>query len=176
MKDYTNTEKKEPILTFEHPFKVEVYEPDFEPLSSIQSFDEKKLSTGDHSIEIGYMTGGCCKKLVYAIIKEGMVVGIKAEECKDSKEVVPEEISILFSIAAKKLKFSDYQPVPVEKFLATIKDGNSRLGIQPAQCYWICVWKWCIFCCEVTMTSSSPKCWIENRSPGGPIIVIGGNP
>jgi hypothetical protein len=174
MTDNTNLEQKEPILTFEHPFKVEVYEPDFEPLSSIQFLDEKKLSTGDHSIEFGYMTGGCCTKQVYAIIKNGMVVGIKAEECKDSEEFVPKEIAELFSIAVKKLDFPEYQPVSVETFLTTIKSGN--FGIKTAQCFWICVWRWCLFCCEATMTSSTPKCWIENRSPGGPIIVIGGNP
>jgi len=51
----TNAERKEPILTFDHTFKVEVYEPDFEPLSSTNSLDEKKLSTGNHTIEFGYM-------------------------------------------------------------------------------------------------------------------------
>jgi len=132
-----NAERKEPILTFDHSFKVEVYEPDFEPLSSTNSLDEKKLSTGDHTIEFGYMKGGCCRKLVYAIIKDGMVVGIKAEECEDSKEVVSKEITTLFSIVAKKLELSNYrEPMSVEKFLARAKIGSfGPQGIQVQQCY-----------------------------------------
>jgi len=174
MIDDNYSEEKSPILTFKHPLTVEVYEPDFEALSSLQFLDVERLATGKHSVEIGYMTGGCCRELVHAIVEDGMVVGIKAEGCEDAiEEEVPEEISELFSITVEKLELPSFQPVPVAEFMAKAKEDDSA---PTSQCYWICVWRWCLFCCEVTMTSDTPKCWIERRRPGGPIIVIGGNP
>jgi len=167
MKNDTSKRKRSPILTFEHPLKIEVYVPEFEPLSAIDFLDAGKLSNGDHRVEIGFFKGGCCKKLVHAVIKNGMVVGIEAERCEDSEEEVSEEILTLFSHVAKKLEHSEHwKPVPVEEFLIMAKDGSypPRAGTG-AGCFYICLWHYCLFCCLSTATSSFPTCWIERRKP-----------
>lgn len=172
MKKKTATAKQSPILTFEHAFKVEVFAPVFEPLSSIDSLDVKKLSTGRHRIAIGFLKGGCGKKLVHAIIRKGIVESIEAETCEDSEEAISEEIKALFLHAIKELDSIDYwEPVPVKKFLAMVKNGSypPRAGTG-AGCFYVCYSIYCLFCCKSTATSTIPKCWIERRKPD---VVMG---
>jgi len=150
MKKCTDAEEKKPILAFDYSFKVEVYEPDFEPLSSVNSLDVKKLATTDQKIEIGYMKGGCCRQLVYAVIKNGMVIGIETEKCEAPKESIPEEVKTLFSDVVKKLKLpGPWKPVPVEEFVAMVNDGRYPIRTGGGtNCIWICVWNTCFVCCN----------------------------
>src|SRR6476646_8345064 len=79
------TPKKPPVLAkFSVPMKVEIRQPEFEALASLAALDLKRLQEGNHKIEIGFIKGGCCRKLVRAVINDGMVTGCEVEPCKGS--------------------------------------------------------------------------------------------
>ncbi len=164
----SNTSNKSPqlIASFDYSFKIEVYIPVFEPLASISVIDTKILAKGTHTIEIGHMNGGCCRKLVYAIVKEGMVTSIEAEECKDDKEEASEEIKELFQFALKLPELQDsWEPLPVKKFITMAQKGSypPRAGTG-AGCFYICIGHWCLFCCTPRPSRSS-LCMFERRKP-----------
>jgi len=167
MKSSTGTEKRSPVLTFEHPLKIEVYLPDFEPLSSLDALDATKLAKGDHRIEIGFMKAGCGKEPVSAVIKDGMVVGVEADGCQSSEVEASEEVAALVAHAVKELEGLDYwKPVPVGEFLAMVQQGSyPPRGGTGAGCFYICLWTYCLFCCKSTAKSPGPTCWIERRKP-----------
>jgi hypothetical protein len=82
-------ERAEPLVRFEYPVTVEARQPRFEPLASLQFLDLEQLSSGAHELEIGSFQGGCCRQMVRAIIREGMVTDIDVEQCKGGEEPSP---------------------------------------------------------------------------------------
>src|SRR6476659_2399754 len=62
-----------PLATLTVPMKVEIRQPEFEPLSSLKALDMQRLSKGSHKVEVGFLKGGCCRNLVWAVIRDGMV-------------------------------------------------------------------------------------------------------
>lgn len=57
-------------LTFKHSVPVEVRLPKFRPFNSFKSLDRNRLSKGTSTIEIGFLEGGCCQKLVRASVRK----------------------------------------------------------------------------------------------------------
>jgi len=58
------TKPAPPLATFTVPLKVEIRDPEFERLSSLSALDVKRLSKGNHKVEVGFLKGGCCRNLV----------------------------------------------------------------------------------------------------------------
>src|SRR3954470_4285417 len=81
------------VARFKHPMTVEIIVPAFVPLAAASSLDVQKLSRGSHTIEIGFLEGGCCPKLVRAVIRNGVVSRLDVEPCEDSERVMPREMS-----------------------------------------------------------------------------------
>ena len=61
--------KSKALLKFKRTVEVEVRLPEFEPLASLKSLDYRRLEKGNHTVEIGFLSGGCCRKLVRAVVK-----------------------------------------------------------------------------------------------------------
>jgi hypothetical protein len=138
---------------------VEVIQPAFEPLASAKVLDLAKLSQGNHRIEVGWLKGGCCPKLVYALISKGMIQNLEVEPCEEAEVAVPEEIVAVFAEARKRIKDpTDWKPIPVQD-IAMIWDGYPTRWGTGACCFYLCVWHYCLFCC------ASGVCWIERRKP-----------
>src|SRR3954468_6996896 len=78
-----------PLATFRVPMKVEIRQPEFERLASLSALDVKRLSKGNHKVEIGFLSGGCCRNLVRAVIRNGMVIGFETEACKETAKAPP---------------------------------------------------------------------------------------
>jgi len=161
-----HTSKPQVVATFRHPMTVEVIAPTFVPLTSLVTQDVQKLSKGSHKIEIGFMEGGCCPKMVHAIIRKGMVTRIEVEPCEHSEQVLPKamskEMSEVVAQARRKIEQDPWQPVPVAELIDSIAMDSSyptRIG-WGAGCIYICVWHYCLFCCI-----RPPRCWIERRKP-----------
>jgi hypothetical protein len=158
--------KPQVVATFKHSMTVEVIVPTFVPLASLATQDIQKLSKGGHRIEIGFMEGDCCPKLVHAVIRNGMVTRIEVEPCVHSERVLPKamskEMSEVVAKARKRMEQDPWQPVPVAELVENMaRDSHypPRIG-WGAGCIYICLWHYCLFCCI-----SPPGCWIETRKP-----------
>ncbi len=54
-KSSTNTKK---LAAFTTSVKVEVRQPQFEPLASLSALDYARLSRGNHKVELGFVDAG----------------------------------------------------------------------------------------------------------------------
>src|SRR4029078_6211498 len=84
-----SSKKPRVLAQFSVPMKVEIRQPEFEPLGALRSLDVQRLSRGNHKVEIGFFKGGCCRNLVRAVIRNGLVIGCEVEPCKDSNTAAP---------------------------------------------------------------------------------------
>lgn len=136
--------KKSASVKFTHAVTVEARRPRFEPLGSLGSLDLEKLSKGSHKIEVGFFAGGCCSKLVRAVVKNGVVTGVEIEPCKDSKKPT-KELAAILDAAAKALPGAGkkWEPVPLRMFV-----GNAAGLIDiNGGCIQICIFNHCLTCC-----------------------------
>ena len=147
------------LSKFNYTVEVEVIEPVFEPLASLKALDVSKLSKGKHRIEVGWLKGGCCPKLVHAIISKGMIRDLQVEPCNEASKAPSKEIVRLFAEARARIKPSgEWKPIPVQE-IAMIWDGYPSRWGTGAGCFYLCIWHYCLFCCL------DKGCWIEGRKP-----------
>jgi hypothetical protein len=144
--------------------KVQIRQPEFEPLASLKALHVKRLSRGNHKIEIGFVKGGCCRNLVRAIIKDGMVTGCEIEGCKESpKAAPPRELLAVIDKARKKVAAGKkWKPIPVSELVRSNARMLDLIIIVGGGCFFICIWHFCIMCCWYPR----PHCFI-------PDIIVG---
>ena len=154
------SKKSQVVAEFSASVKVQVRRPEFEPLKSLRSLDVKRLSKGNHKIEIGFVKGGCCRNLVRAVIKDGMVTGCEIEGCAESPRTAPpRELRAVIDKARRKMAGGKkWEPVPV----STLVRSNARMLdliiIVGGGCIFICIWNSCILCCW----HPTPHCFISD--------------
>jgi hypothetical protein len=123
------------VAKFKHPMTVEIIVPSFVPLAAASTLDVQKLSKGSHTIEVGFLEGGCCPKMVRAVIRNGMVTRLDVAPCEDSEQLLPKEMSRdIAAIVAKAKKLAvknPWKPVPVREFVGNIARLND--SYPPAQ-------------------------------------------
>jgi hypothetical protein len=160
--------KPQAAAAFKHPVTVEAIVPTFVPLASLATQDVQKLSKGRHKIEIGFIEGGYCPKMVHAVIRNGMVTSLEVDPCEHSIRVLPKEmskeISEVFAEARRRVEQVPWEPVPVAELIDSMARESSyptRIG-WGAGCIYICVWHYCLFCC---VRGNQVICWIETRKP-----------
>jgi hypothetical protein len=147
------------------PMKVQIRQPEFEPLASLKALDVKRLSRGNHKIEIGFVKGGCCRNLVRAVIKDGMVTGCEIEPCKDSGKAgqAPPELLAVLAKARKKIAGGKkWKPIAVSQLVRSNARMLDLIIIVGGGCIFICIWHFCIMCCWYPR----PHCFI-------PDIIVG---
>ncbi len=130
------------------PTKVEFRQPEFEPLGSLSALDFTRLSKGNHKIEIGFIKGGCCRNLVRAVVRNGLVTGCEVAPCEGSSVKAPKELLRLAARAHRKISTArrKWKPIPVKELVAS---NTAMLGliIWGGGCILICAWGYCIMCC-----------------------------
>ncbi len=148
-------------LVFNKAVPVEVHAPKLDVLDSVALLDPEKLSRGVHRIEIGTLRGAPCKSMAYAVVRDGMVVGIEAEGCDATDKNIPKEVAELFREALGKLDVP--RPAKPEEVVVFLSKLRSGITIEVWGCFWICVFQWCFFCCTDVASGPGGKCWIETR-------------
>jgi hypothetical protein len=157
------TNRSKSSTTFQHPFTVKVRPTEFEPLASLRSLDFGRLSKGSHKVEIGIVKGGCCGKLVRAVISKGMVTGVEVERCKDTERASPELLKLIKEATRRIAPGAGtrFQPFPV----SDLSDSAAvALMISVKTCITICIFGTCFQCCSETRTGS-PDITVCGRFP-----------
>ncbi len=134
------------LASFKMPMKVEVRQPEFEPLSSLSALDLDRLSKGNHKVEIGFVHGGSCRQLVRAVIRNGMVTGCEVEPCEDSGIPPSKEMVAVFTQVQKRLKTKKWKPIPIRDLVSNTARMQSLI-IWGGGCILICIFDFCIMCC-----------------------------
>ena len=137
------------LAAFTVPMRVEIRQPEFEPLATLAALDVERLSRGNHKIEIGFIKGGCCRHLVRAVIKRGMVTGCEIEPCEESEGMsVPPELVKLLAQARKRVQGGrTWQPIPVGQFITSSARMRDLIIIIGGGCIYVCIWDFCFMCC-----------------------------
>src|SRR5262249_54533999 len=158
--------KKTRVLAeFAAPMRVQIRQPEFEPLSSLGALDLKRLSRGNHKIEIGFVKGGCCRNLVRAVIRNGLVTGCEIEPCKETRKAAPPppQLRKLLAEARKKIaRGRKWKPIPVSQLVRSNARMIDLIIIWGGGCIFICIWGHCIMCCWWP----TPHCFIPDIITG----------
>jgi hypothetical protein len=138
------------LAEFSVPMKVEVRRPEFEPLGSLKSLDLKRLSSGSHKIEVGFLKGGCCRKLVRAVVRDGMVIGFEAEACSETRKAAASKqlMSVIAKARSTVASGKQFEPVPLANLVRSNTAMLSSLIIWGGGCILICCFGHCIMCCS----------------------------
>jgi hypothetical protein len=168
MRKKSGTRRKATLVArFKHPTTVEIIAPAFVPLAALKMLDVRKLSKGSHTVEVGFLEGGCCPKLVRAVIHNGIVTKLDVEACEDSERVMlkdlPRDVAAVVAKAKREVGKYPWKPIPLGEFVAIARQTGSyppRWGIGVG-CFYICFWHYCLFCCWYV----PGFCWIERRKP-----------
>src|SRR5689334_3254557 len=108
------------LATLKYPVTVQVSLPEFEALDAIRHLDVKALAkTAKSEIGLGYLNGCCGRQLVRAVIRKGMVTGLRVDELpKKDRTPVSAELAKLLkdarNAAAKRRARPPKFPIPVE--------------------------------------------------------------
>lgn len=136
--------KAQSPIKFEYPITIEVHPVQFELASSLALLDPTRLSRGNHKIEVGWVKGGCCRKVVRAVIRKGMVAAVEVERCAEMRPVTPEIAGVLRE-ARRRTNGGNgkFEPIPISDFLeAPEQVAEERF------CVTICAFGWCYQCCS----------------------------
>ena len=157
-----SSKKSRPIATFRHPLTVEVSEPEFELSPSLRFMDLDALSgAASAEVPIGEVDGGCCQHTVYASIRKGMVVGIRADECpKEERMTLTRDYAAVAAQAMKRLQARRRRsghafPMPVATFFGNAAVARA-VSVDVLVCVRICILGFCSTCCRVVSTPTSP--------------------
>jgi hypothetical protein len=97
----STSKRKNLIAQFDYPMRVTVRRGEFEPVESIDLLDVKKLGRGSHNVHIGSVTGGCCPSKTFATVRNGSVVDVYVEACKEQKKKLSKAVTEFFSSSAR---------------------------------------------------------------------------
>jgi hypothetical protein len=134
-------------VTIHQRVPIQVSLAGFKTFDSARYADIERLKAVKQArIEVGYFETGCCKRLVHAVVKKGMVTKLDLERCKHGV-AAPPEFSELVQKAAKQLGLrkagAKKLPMPVESAFADIE----ALTIHVWGCISICAFGYCLLCC-----------------------------
>jgi len=147
---------------FKFSTSIRVLRPQFKPLAALKSLDVKRLKTGEHRIEVGFLHGGCCPKLVEAVIRNGKVIALEVAPCEGSERVESNEVKRLVRKVRARMKAPrKWTPIPVEQLVPRMLARQAKWGTGEG-CFYICAFSWCLFCCWWNWPFF---CWIETRAP-----------
>jgi len=150
----SGAKKDKPLAAFDYPMRIEVRKAKFRPLASVAALDLSRLRKGRHKIEIGFAEGGCCDRLVTAVIKNGMVAGIEFEGCGNSEKRADPGTLALVAAARQAIGVptpSPWQPVSVAEFFRSAPGMGGIVISCGDWCIQICIRleheMYCLLCC-----------------------------
>jgi hypothetical protein len=160
------SKKPRVLATIKYPVAIQVSAPDFEPLDAIRHLNVKALaSAAKAEIGLGYINTCCQRQLVRAVIRKGMVTGIRIDEPpkKDRTPISPDLAKMLNEARRAALK----RHRPVHKFPVAVAEFFRKdvaydiIDVETLECVRICLF-WhlvCFTCCWRTdLPGSEPIC------------------
>lgn len=136
-----------PSFKLRHAFEVTVSAPEFQLLPSLQYLDVTALSRASKAkIDVGFFKAPCCERHVYAVIEQGIVVGLDMAPCSDSTAPPSEAVAFLEAALkrAGRAGAQKWKPIPVGDFL----DNAAERVKSQTTCVQFTIFGITIFCCR----------------------------
>lgn len=137
---------------FRYPARVEVRRPRFYRSASLAYIDAARLARAARAeFEVGRFETECCRTLVVAVVRRGMVTGLRVAACAECKPVRPTpELQALLKAARRRIGVPDrpFRPMPLAQFM----NGVAETIVQgPCQetCITIGGYGVCFYCCGI---------------------------
>ena len=141
----------------------------FTPLAALKHVDVARLKrVGQHRIEVGYFESECCRRMVYAVVRKGMVVKVELDPCEGGVKTTPETEKVIQAALARMRagkRPAKLLPVPVERFMS----NAAGLIIQIWGCIRICCFGYCLICCYDISSKLGPWGFCRIEKMGGTI-------
>ena len=141
------------MATLKHSIRVDIRELDLRLSPTLRYLDLGALAKAKRAeIAIGEIEGGCCSHTLFALIRKGQVVGVRAEECpKEERIKLSKDNARLIARAIKRLRprrrAARKLPLPVATFFGS--SGVAQLVVvQTLFCFRICIFGFCVNCCQ----------------------------
>jgi hypothetical protein len=138
-----------PVATFTHSLKFEVHRSKFMALDSARHLDLDKLGrVASSEIELGYLEGGCCQRLVSAILRKGMVTKLELSPCADRPPMkISADLAGLLKTAGHRVRPKARRgprlPLPIRDFMSNLQ----TVAEETIYCIHLCFLGHCIWCC-----------------------------
>lgn len=133
---------------FDYPVRVEVFIPALQPFAALDLLDISRLGTKTRKIEVGFVDGECCKNIVCATVRKGLVTELEVLPCEDTP--APRELLPLL-IEARRQVMPDgqlkFQPVSWTDFIK----APAQIFAARMYCVLLCIPGYCIRCCSSTI-------------------------
>lgn len=132
-------------MVFQHSAPVRVKRLKIQRAPSLKYLDVEKLSrAASAEFDYGYVEVNGKKSAVRAVVRKGMVVSLKHEECSGCEKVsMSKELKTLLAAVRRRLGpggGGTSRPEPVAVFLQQQKPERS-------ECVLVCWWFACFICC-----------------------------
>ena len=142
------------VTTLRYSVRVEVRRPKFERLASLAYVDAAKLTRAARAeFEVGHFTTDGCRQAVLAVVRRGMVTGLRVEACAGRKSIrlTPDLRKMLIRAQRRiRRRAKPLRPLTVAEFL-----GKSRVAemIIEEGCREFCIitifgYDICVICCK----------------------------
>lgn len=142
-------------LVLRRSVPIEVTPLPFQPLAAVRNLDLDALARAKSArIEVGHYETGCCRRVVHAVIRKGMVTKFEVEPCKDPVRLTPEWKGVLRdvhrAVRARSGRGEKF-PLPVSQLPSAV----ARIKYSIWVCVRICCFGYCLTCCMDTTWVSS---------------------
>jgi hypothetical protein len=118
-----------------------------ELLGSVRHLNLDRLARATRAeVELGYVKSACCKRLVRAEVRKGMVTRIKLEPCGETKIKKTPELTRLVNTAIRRAAGRGRRPsfpLPLRTFMRSAREIFEETII----CIHICFLGHCLWCC-----------------------------
>ena len=137
------------VATFTHSLKVEVHRSRLELLQSARHLDIDGLAQAANAqIELGYLKGGCCQRLVRADVRKGMVTKLVLEpRAERARMRISPELAGLLKAVGHRVMRRDRRtprlPLAVRDFMSAAE----TILEETIYCIHICILGHCLWCC-----------------------------
>jgi hypothetical protein len=130
-----------------HEVELDVQPLEFQRFDTVHYLDPRHFASIEHArIEIGQFKGECCHRIVYAVIKKGVVTALEMDPCAGGARLSKELAELVKSITRKMRRDATGAklPIPLDRFIET----PDQIVIETWTCIRICVWGVCVTCCQ----------------------------
>jgi hypothetical protein len=141
------------VTRFRYPSLVEVRRPRFKRSGLLAHLDVAKLTRATRAeLEVGHFEGGCCRKIVLAVVRRGIVTALRLEGCAECKPVrLTPELKAVLKIAGRRIgrgRDRPFRPMPVSQFIGRAADLIIEGGCSEFCIITILGYSLCVICCK----------------------------
>jgi hypothetical protein len=153
------------MATLKHPIRVDIRELELRLSPTLRYLDLGALAKATRAeIAIGEIEGGCCSHNVFALIRKGQVVAVRAEECPNQERIkLSKDNARFIARAIKRLRprrrAARKLPLPVATFFGS--SGVAQLSVvQTLFCFRLCIFGFCVNCCQRLDIPDAKVVWV----------------